>query len=88
MIPTISDKNGNDLDFNPLDIRTYNGFVNMIGRDKDIYLQDDYSTLSVGPSTEPLDTNNVTGSAPAGAATSARNHGILVPPGLTAGFGF
>ena len=83
MIPTISNKEGQNLDFNPLDEKTYDGFVNM--KEKGSYLQNNYETLSIGISADPA----VQGAAAsATGANMARNHGQLFPPMIDSSMGF
>lgn len=85
MIPTIAGADGANYDFNPLDVNTYNGFVNMDPKNKYAFVNNTYSTLSLGPAAEN-DTTSGTGTSPSG--TSARNHGTLTPPDSIIGFGF
>lgn len=86
MIPTIAGTNGENYDFNPLDDKTYDGFVNMKDEDKGAYLQGNYPTLSIGPSAAPATPNTLTSQN--SNSVIARNHGILFPPGPTSGMGF
>lgn len=86
MIPTISGADDKNYDFNPLDDKTYDGFVNMKGQDKGAYLQNNYPTLSIGPSAEPVSANNLINQNSNGVV--ARNHGVLTPPETVIGFGF
>ncbi|MEC4003703.1 hypothetical protein OX283_003475 [Flavobacterium sp. SUN052] len=86
MIPTITGADGENYDFNPLDAKTYDGFVNMKGQDKGAYLQGNYPTLSIGPSAAPATPNMLTSQNSNGVI--ARNHGVLFPPYSFTGFGF
>jgi hypothetical protein len=74
MIPTISGANGENYDFNPLDVNSFVGFTNM-KKDGKSYIEDDYPTLTLGTSAP-----NVTISAPTPSHINAQNHGRLCPP--------
>jgi hypothetical protein len=83
MIPTIATDDGINFDFNPLDATTYNGFVNMDSKNKYSFINNTYSTLSLGTSSAPATTNQSVNNS-----TSARNHGSLYPPDNITGLGF
>ncbi|WP_396212546.1 hypothetical protein [Flavobacterium sp.] len=71
MIPTIG-KDGENYDFNPLDVNSYIGFTNMKTGGVFSANSSSYATLSLGTSANPLNQ----GTNP----TVARNHGRLCPP--------
>jgi hypothetical protein len=77
MIPTIAEKNGENYDFNPQDVSTYNGYTRMPKTGK-YYTDENYTGISLGTSSRPQTGENV----------SARNHGMLYPPDSMTGFGF
>ena len=79
MIPTITNAEGENLDFNPLDASTYNGFANMNKTKRDVFNSNSYSTLILGPGAEMVNPNG---------NTSARNHGTLFPPETNVGISF
>lgn len=85
MIPTISGADGANYDFNPLDVNTYNGFVNMDTKNKYSFINSSYSTLILGPGAEIV---NQTGGNGGTNNTVARNHGALTPPDNIVGSGF
>lgn len=87
MIPTISGTDGENYDFNPLDVASYNGFVNMENKAKDAFGGNNYSTLILGPSAEVIN-NNSSATNSFNGSINARNHGTLCPPGNAVGFGF
>jgi hypothetical protein len=80
MIPTITGADGNNYDFNPLDVNSYDGFASMSKKLNINYISDTYSTLILGPGAvdEVDDVGN----------TSARNHGTLAPPETIIGLSF
>lgn len=80
MIPTISYTAGENLDFNPLDVATYNGFVNMKIEKNNPRNSATYSTLSLG--TFSGNTTHVGTGTPTPQQINARNHGGLCPPAL------
>lgn len=82
MIPTISGADGENYDFNPLDVNSYVGFVNMDKKDKYSFINNSYSTLILGPGAETVN------QSASSSATIARNHGVLTPPETVIGFGF
>ncbi len=79
MIPTITGKDGQNFDFNPLDKTTYDGFS--ANNTRSLTTNPAYSTLSLSATRETTNLNSPN-------HTSARNHGMLSPPGMTMGFGF
>ena len=79
MIPTISDREGNNYDFNPLDAATYNGFTRMDKETNSPVSNANYSILSLGISSPQIQVNN---------AIIARNHGFLNPPSSAIGISF
>jgi hypothetical protein len=89
MIPTISDGEGENYDFNPLDVNTFNGFVNMPKGGVFSANSSSYVTLSLGTSSVPVVPVVPAGVVAGGSATSpgisARNHGTLYPPDNTIG---
>lgn len=76
MIPTLL-RDGVDVDFNPLDEATYTNGLSKIEK---------YGLNH--PSSIPNNTAALVGTSTTSRDTSARNHGILCPPGVTTGFGF
>jgi hypothetical protein len=78
MIPTISGKEGENYDFNPLDATSYNGFVNMKKDAANPFMSNNYTTLTLGGSANPNSTS----------PTIARNHGSLIPPASNLGLSF
>jgi hypothetical protein len=82
MMPTISAADGNNYDFNPLDVATYDGFIKMPTKDKVAYDNGSYPTLTFGPGSY---SNSTTVSQ---SQNIVRNHGILCPPGNTNGISF
>jgi hypothetical protein len=90
MIPTISDGEGENYDFNPLDLTTFNGFANT-PKSGSTYNDNSssYVTLSLGTSSAPVVSGGI---VPGGSTTSpgisARNHGLLNPPASNLGLSF
>jgi hypothetical protein len=84
MIPTITDKESeNHYDFNPLDVNSYVGFVNMNRDNRYAFINSNYPILTLGPGAE--ETTNAQGIS---SQVSARNHGSLTPPDTFEGLGF
>ena len=86
MIPTIAEKEGENFDFNPLDVSTYNGYVNMPKNGK-FYTEEDYIGISLGTSSAPASAN-ISSTQTGSNGVSARNHGHLYPPDNFSGMGF
>lgn len=85
MIPTITGQGGANYDFNPLDVNSYNGFVNMKKDGNYSYLNTDYSILTLGTCQYPNNSSlNISNSS----NISARNHGTLMPPENPVGIAF
>ena len=82
MVPTISGRSGEEFDFNPLDVSTYNGFVNMDPKNKYAFINSNYSILTIGAGAEDV---TASGSTP---SINVRNHGVLTPPDSVTGLGF
>ncbi len=82
MVPTISGRDGEEFDFNPLDVSTYNGFVNMDPKNKYSFINSNYSILTLGAGAEQVTSSS------SGTSINVRNHGTLFPPESTIGFGF
>lgn len=82
MIPTIQGADRENYDFNPLDVNSYIGFTNMKTGGAYSPNSSTYSTLSLGTSTNPVNTAQ---GISANNAINARNHGHLMPPGNTIG---
>ena len=91
MIPTISDTKGNNYDFNPLDVASYNGFVNMTKDEKNPMVNTKYNVMSLGTA-PPQIANPLVGTGgqtpPVNNAINARNHGMLFPPDGFVGLSF
>ncbi|MBC7640935.1 MAG: hypothetical protein H7174_01135 [Flavobacterium sp.] len=79
MIPTISDREGNNYDFNPLDAATYDGFTRMDKEKSSPMTNGNYSILSLGTSGPQT---------AAGNSIIARNRGELSPPAYSNGISF
>lgn len=90
MIPTISDGAGNNYDFNPLDVATYDGFTRMKSDANNPLTNDIYPMMTLG--TAPLQAVNAAASTSNTTQTSnainARNHGQLYPPDNSPGHAF
>lgn len=82
MIPTIADKEGNNMDFNPDDLNTYVGFTKMPIDQKYPFVSNENSILGLGG------TGSVASSGSSSVSSRARNHGTLSPPNTEFGFGF
>lgn len=88
MIPTISYGEGENYDFNPLDVNTFNGFVNMPKGGVFSANSSSYVTLSLGTSSTPVVPGGVVAGGTTSQGISARNHGNLCPPGGSTGIFF
>ncbi|WP_298140838.1 hypothetical protein [Flavobacterium sp.] len=80
MVPTISERDGNVYDFNPLDVNSYNGFVNMTPKGR-YSNSNSYQMLTLGAGAVEVTSSGST-------TVNVRNHGTLFPPESTVGFGF
>lgn len=91
MIPTIADKDGNNYDFNPLDVASYNGFVNMTKDQKSPMVNTLYQVMSLGtapPRTASSIANTNGQTQTVRTSINARNHGALYPPDNSIGVNF
>jgi hypothetical protein len=89
MIPTISGSDGNNYDFNPLDVNSYNGFAKM--NNKNLFDGNTYEMVSLGtapPQTASSIANINLQTQQVSNAINARNHGILQPPFVATGTSF